>query len=71
MINIPSTAAPAVSRTRLPPTSVRERKIRSGTNGAMERPSIWTKSAISTTEASTGPIVRASVHPLLGASETA
>jgi hypothetical protein len=57
MISVPSRAAPAVSRTALPPTKVRERKIRNGTSGATERASIRRNAAIRATEATSEAIV--------------
>ena len=71
MISIPSRAAPAVSRTRLPPTRVRERKIRSGISGATERVSIRTNAAIRAAAAAIKAIVCSPVQPTSGASETA
>jgi hypothetical protein len=71
MISIPSRVAPAVSRTRLPPTNALERKMRSGTSGATERASIRTNAAIKATAAAIKAIVCSPVQPTSGASETA
>jgi hypothetical protein len=63
--------APMRSITAFAPTSVRERKIRSGTSGARWRDSISAKAARSAAEPATRRIVCRLPQPVSGASTSA
>ena len=68
---MPTASVPARSITAFAPTSVRERKKRSGTSGARWRDSISAKAASSTAEPASMRIVRVLPQPTFGASTTA
>ena len=68
---MPTATAPTRSITAFAPTSVRERRMRSGTSGAEWRDSISAKAARSTAEPARRRIVWASPQPTSGASTSA
>ena len=68
---MPTATVPIRTITAFAPTSVRERRMRSGTSGARWRDSISAKAARSTAEPTSGRIVRTSPQPTSGALTTA
>ena len=71
MNGTPKAVVPSAKSTRLPPTSARDRNIRSGASGAADRDSTPAKTAISTAASASRPSVWPSAHPASGASTTA
>ena len=71
MNGIPKASMPSASSTRLPPTSARERNIRSGASGAAERASIAANTAIKPPDSTSRPSVWSLAQPASGASTTA
>ena len=68
---MPTATVPTRNITAFAPTSVRERRKRSGTSGARWRDSISAKAARSTAEPANRRIVWTSPQPTSGASTTA
>ena len=70
-MKVPNAMVPKRSITRLAPTSVWERRMRSGRSGARWRDSISAKAPRSTAEPANRRIVRSEPQPPSGASTTA